>query len=942
MSQLNARALVLALLCVLILPACRRTPSAEGWRIHAGRPVPDVPGEVHLKNVRQLTFGGENAEAYWSADGRHLVFQATWQKGGCDRIYTLDLTTGAFRQVSNGQGRTTCAYFFDHDRHILFASTHGAGPECPPPPDHSQGYVWPLYPSYDIYRVNRDGTDLTPLITLPGYTAEATTCREDDRIVFTQVADGDIDLYVADRDGGTIRRVTFDPGYDGGAFFSPDCRKLVWRASRPKPGPALEEFRSLLAQGLVRPSHMNLFVGGAEGEEARQITYLPGASFAPYFHPNGTRVIFSSNWQDPQGRNFDLYSVDMDGGNLTRITHTDVFDAFPMFSPDGRYLAFASNRFNTQPHDTNIFVAEWVEDPPEATAIPTAVDPYLADVRWLAGPAREGRRAGTAGAEEAADYLAQRFAEAGARPGAEGESFFQTLELTTAVTLGEDNQLQAVGERALKLNDDYLPASFSASGPLTGEVVFVGYGIRAPELRWDDYDGLDVADKVVLALRFVPGQGEADGPFSTEAARRYSDLHYKAFVAREAGASALLLVDGPAGRLGEDSLPPLAATGPESEAGIPVLHLRQAVVDHWLGASGQDLLTVQHRADAGDPAVHTVPLPEVRGHVALEREQTTTRNVVGLLPGSEPDAPAIVLGAHYDHLGHGGEGSFAPHSEAIHPGADDNASGAALLVDLIGRLQAQPHRHPLVFVAFTGEEIGLAGSSYFASNRPPAAGAIRAMVNFDMVGRLRDNRLLVFGVGSARELPGLVGEACASTPLTCATAVSDFGPSDTTPFSAADIPVLFFTSGPHGDYHRPSDTADMVNGAGAIEIAKLAADVVARLDGEMPLTVSRTARSAANHGDRRGYGAYLGTVPDYAAMESESHGVTIASTRAGSPAAAAGLVAGDVIVSLGSQQIASLDDLVFVLRSHKAGDRLLITFRRGTENRTAVVTLGER
>ena len=942
MSRVAVRALLLTVACVLILSACRRTPSAEGWRIHAGRPVPDVPGEVHLKNVRQLTFGGENAEAYWSADGHHLVFQATWEKGGCDRIYTLDLATGAFRQVSNGQGRTTCAYFFDHDRHILFASTHAAGPECPPPPDHSQGYVWPLYPSYDIYRVNPDGTGLAPLITLPGYTAEATTCREDDRIVFTQVADGDIDLYVADGDGGNVRRITSDPGYDGGAFFSSDCRMMVWRASRPKPGPALDDFRALLAQGLVRPSHMNLFVGDGEGEEARQITYLPGASFAPYFHPSGTRVIFSSNWEDPQRRNFDLYSVDVDGGNLTRVTHSEVFDAFPMFSPDGRYLAFASNRFNARPHETNIFVAEWVEDPPGATTIRTPIDPYLADVRWLADPAREGRQAGTAGAEEAADYLAQRFAEAGAQPGAEDHSFFQTFEIATGVTLGEDNQLQAVGERALKLNRDYLPASFSSSGPLTGEVVFAGYGIRAPELRWDDYEGLDVADKVVLVLRFVPGQGEPDGPFSTDAARRYSDLRYKAFVAREAGASALLLVDGPVGRSGDDTLPPLAATGPEAEAGIPVIHLRQEVVDRWLAASGQDLATLQRRVDAGDPAVHTVPLPEVRGHVALERQETTTRNVIGLLPGSDPAAPAIVLGAHYDHLGHGIAGSFDPNSGAVHPGADDNASGAALLVDLIGRLHGKPHRHPLVFVAFTGEEIGLAGSSYFVSERPPAAGAIRTMVNFDMVGRLRDNRLLVFGTESARELPDLVQEACAPTPLTCTTADIDFGPSDMTPFYAADVPVLFFSTGPHGDYHRPSDTADKVNGAGAIEIAKLAADVVTRLDGDTALTVQRTGHAEPARGDQRDYGAYLGTVPDYAAMEPGSEGVKIAGTREGSPAEAAGLAAGDVILSLGSQQIADLHDLAFVLRSHKVGDRLLLTFRRGTENRTAVVTLGER
>jgi len=942
MARSLLRPFCLALLSLAAVAACQRVVAPAGWTIRAGKPVADVPGEVHLRNVRQLTFRGENAEAYWSEDGRHLVLQATWDKGGCDRIYTLDLTTGAFRQVSNGAGRTTCAYFFDHDRHILFASTHGASPECPPPPDHSKGYVWPLYPSYDIYRAAPDGSDLTPLITLPDYTAEATTCRADDRIVFTQVAEGDIDLYVADGDGTNIRRITFDPGYDGGAFFSPDCTKMVWRASRFKDPAARAEFQDLLRQGLVRPSAMSLFVGDGEGEEARQITYLPGASFAPYFHPSGTRVLFSSNWQDPKGRNFDLYSVDVDGSHLTRITHTDVFDAFPMFSPDGRYLVFASNRFASQPHDTNLFVAEWVDDPAGATAIPTAIDPYMADVRWLADEARGGRRVGTARIEEAADYLADRFAQAGLQPGAEEGSFFQTFEVTTGVTIEAGNELKPAGKPPLHLDVDFRPASFSSSGSFAGEAVFAGYGIQAPELRWDDYEGLDVAGKVVVALRFVPGQDQPDGPFSTEAARRYSDLRYKAFVAREQGAAALLLVDGPVGRPGDDTLPPLAAAGPESEAGIPVLHLRQAVVDRWLAASGQDLATLQQRVDAGDPAVHAVPLPELRGRVALARQQTTARNVVGFLPGSDPEAPAIVIGAHYDHLGRGGEGSFAPDAGAIHPGADDNASGTALLIDLVGRLKDVPHRHPFVMVAFTGEEIGLAGSSQFVGQRPPAAESIRAMINFDMVGRLRDNRLTVFGAESAVELSDLVQQACAPTPLACTTTGDGFGPSDMTPFYAADIPVLFFTTGPHADYHRPSDTADKVNGAGAIEIAKLAAAVVARLDGDTPLTLQRTGHGQTPRGDQRGYGAYLGTIPDYTAMAGAVDGVPIAGTRAGSPAEQAGLAADDVLVALGGKAIANLHDLVFVLRAHKAGDRLLLTFRRGEESQTTVVTLGER
>jgi len=938
---------ILALFAVVLpslLAACHRVEPPEGGWIHTGRVVAPLPGEVHFGAMRKLTFGGDNAEAYWSEDGRRLIFQATQEQGGCDQIYTLDLTTGARRLVSTGTGRTTCSYFFDHDRHILFASTHAASPDCPEPPDHSHGYVWPLYRSFEIYRADPDGSHLTPLISLPGYTAEATTCRQDDRILFTQVADGDIDLYVADPDGTGIRRITDTPGYDGGAFFSDDCAHIVWRASRFKEPAKLADFRKLLAQNLVRPSAMNLWVADGEGEQPRQITYLPGASFAPYFVPGAREVIFASNWQDPQGRTFDLYTVGVDGSHLTRITRGGGFNAFPMFSPDGRWLAFASNRYGSRPHETNLFVAEWRGEADGAESIPTAVDPYMQDVRWLADPTREGRRVGSAGIAAAADYLARRFAEAGARPAGDvadgGPSWFQTFEVTVGVRLGAGNHLTS-GRRRLHVSTDYLPAAFSSTGAVAGEMVFGGYGIQAPELHWDDYDSLDVTGKVVLALRGVPANGE-EGPFATAAGRRYSDPRYKAFIARERGAAALLLVETEAEA--EERLPRLVAEGPESEAGIPVLYVSRATVARWMRIAHTDLATVRARVDAGDPAVHAVALPKVKGEVALERERVTTRNVVGVVPGSDPAAEPLLVGAHYDHLGHGGPGSLAPDSHAIHPGADDNASGTALLIDLIGRVRAAHLHRPVLFAAFSGEEIGLAGSSYFVRHRPPAAKRLRAMVNFDMVGRLTDNRLTVFGVDSAAELKGVVAAACAASPLTCTTGGDGFGPSDMTPFYAADVPVLFFTTGPEPDYHRPTDTADKVNGAGAIEVAKVAAATVARLAGDTPLTLQRTGHRLAQRAEGHGYGAYFGIVPDVAALAGDTggEGVRISGCRTDSPAARAGLVKGDVITALGDHRVANLRDLAFCLRAHKAGETVVVRYRRGEEERQTEATLGKR
>ena len=316
--------------------------------------------EKHLTNLRQITAGGENAEAYWSFDGRSLTMQSTRDGAGCDRIWRIDDVLGkpALSQVSSGKGRTTCAYYLPGNEKVLYASTHAAAPECPPTPDHSKGYVWPLYDTFDIYSAKKDGTGLTPLISGKGYDAEATVCKNG-AIVFTSTRDGDIDLYVSDVNGKNVKRLTDEPGYDGGAFFSADCSQIVWRASRPE-GAALEEYRALLKEGLVRPSKLELFVMKADGTGKRKITSLGAASFAPSFFPDGKRVIFASNHGDPKGRNFDIYAIGTDGTGLEPIVTHESFDGFPLFSPDGTKLVFSSNRNGTTPGETNVFVADWV------------------------------------------------------------------------------------------------------------------------------------------------------------------------------------------------------------------------------------------------------------------------------------------------------------------------------------------------------------------------------------------------------------------------------------------------------------------------------------------------------------------------------------------------------------------------------------------------------
>lgn len=326
-------------------PAVDRAPEAD---------------EQFFASLKQLTFGGQNAEAYFSPSGESLIFQRTDAEHPCDQQFTIGLDGSDMRLVSNGLGRTTCGYYYEGGSRVLYSSTFHSSSECPPPPDYSMGYVWALY-DFDIYTSLPDGSDLERLTETEGYTAEATLSPDGQTIVFSSVMDGDLDIYTMNVDGTGLKRLTSTVGYDGGPFFSHDGSKIVYRSWHPTEADEIEEYRSLLADGLVRPSRMEVWVMNADGSGQRQVTDLGGANFAPFFHPDGRRIIFSSNHEEPRGRNFDLYLVDIDGGGLTKVTSHGDFDGFPMFSPDGSKLVFASNRHGSIEGETNIFIAEWVE-----------------------------------------------------------------------------------------------------------------------------------------------------------------------------------------------------------------------------------------------------------------------------------------------------------------------------------------------------------------------------------------------------------------------------------------------------------------------------------------------------------------------------------------------------------------------------------------------------
>ena len=347
---------------IMLLASCQKKPDKQpGSKV--GQITEPFPGEKHLKNIRMLTDGGENAEAYLSFDEKKLIYQTTHGPYKCDQIFVMNLDGSGKHLVSTGKGRTTCSYFLPGDQKIIYASTHGAGPNCPPPPDLSHGYVWKIYSTYDLYVANADGSDPKPFLPAPGYDAEATVSPKGDKIVFTSMRDGDLDIYTVNIDGTGLKRLTTELGYDGGPFFSWDGKKIVYRSYHPKTEQEIKRYKDLLAQEMIEPNNFQLMVMDADGSNKRQITHNEYANFAPFYHPDNKRIIFCSNLnsKDPRRPQFNLWMINEDGTGLEQITFFKGFDGFPMFTHDGKKLVFCSNRYNSKPRETNVFVADWVE-----------------------------------------------------------------------------------------------------------------------------------------------------------------------------------------------------------------------------------------------------------------------------------------------------------------------------------------------------------------------------------------------------------------------------------------------------------------------------------------------------------------------------------------------------------------------------------------------------
>ncbi|MGH7844620.1 MAG: M20/M25/M40 family metallo-hydrolase [Candidatus Binatia bacterium] len=563
------------------------------------------------------------------------------------------------------------------------------------------------------------------------------------------------------------------------------------------------------------------------------------------------------------------------------------------------------------------------------------IEELLGHVRYLASDELMGRGVGTPGIDMARDYIAGEFKKYGLAPGGGPGGYFQRLSVPTGVRVVEPSSFIARGSRQLKTQEEWIPLGLSGSGKITGEVVFVGYGVTAKDYGYDDYAGLDVKGKVVLVLRYEPPPKDDKSPFR-KAPRysRHATFNAKIDNARSHGAAGMILVDLSSSR--QNELVPLRRSLGRAETSFVAVQVKKQIAEQWFPDRGLSLEELKQKIDGEEqPASTPLAGSHVAVQVTLEKISAPAENVVGFLPASDANraSESVIIGAHYDHLGLGSFGTLDDSQEGkIHNGADDNASGVAVLLQVARRLSERPQRlkRNVVFVAFTGEELGLHGARHYVNHPPFPIDAAKTMINLDMVGRMRKNGLTVFGLETAQEFRSLVNEAAQGLGLEVVTGSGRaMGRSDHAPFYGKSIPVLHLFTGNHEDYHRPSDDWEKLNIEGMEKVSVLLTALVEKIaQREEPLTFARPPQTPGKPADSETrYGAYLGTLPDFTELEG---GVRLAGIQEGSPAQIAGLKEGDVIVQLAGTKVENLEDLAVALRSRKPGDQVdIVVLRRG-------------
>ena len=935
-----------------------------------------------LSQSRQLTFEGKRTgEGYFSQDGSWLVFQSEREQDNpFYQIYLLDLETGDSRRVSPGHGKTTCSWIHPDKQRVLYASTH-LDPDAVAKQKEElalraegkqRRYSWDYDEHFDLFETRLKDGSTRRLTSALGYDAEGSWSPDgkwiafaSNRHAYTETLDPQdaetfetdksylMELYIMRADGSDLKRLTHTKGYDGGPFFSPDGSRICWRRFAPD-GATAESYTCK-----------------TDGSDVRQLTRLGAMSWAPYYHTSGKYLIFATNLHG--FANFELYLVDSDGlKDPVRVTDTEGFDGLPVFSPDGRNLAWTSNR--TAEKQSQIFTAAWNhehaleklglsgEPTPAAAAdlssTKTAID--SADLRRhvtvLASEDMAGRMTGSPGERLATDYVASVFKALGLAPAGDNGTYFQQFPFVAGVSLGTANRLQ-VKDKNYAVDEDWRPLTFSKNGEISAaEVVFAGYGLQAPAQgdrdEYDSYVHLDVKNKWVLVLLYMPDSVSDEQRLHLN---RYSGLRYKAMIAREKGAHGLLVMAGPRTTVNSE-LVKLTMDTSLAGSSLPALSISRKVGQALFEGAGKDLDAIQEQLDRGE-AVMGFALPEVslEAVVEIRQEQRTGRNVLARLNrNAKAGDRALAIGAHVDHLGLGEGGSSLARddeSRQIHYGADDNASGVAGVLEIaqyLSDLHKQGQldmRRDILFAAWSGEELGLLGSHYFAANyggkqeNDPLSPAIVAYLNMDMIGRLRE-KLILQGLGSSPIWKGEIERRNAPIGLSLVTQSDSYLPTDATSFYLKKVPILSAFTGSHEDYHSPRDTADKLNYEGMRDVARFMALIARGLvsSEEEPAYVEQA--KPENLGRRAVMRAYLGTIPDYA--QGDIQGVKLSGVAKGGPADKAGLRGGDIIISLAGRKIENIYDYTYAIEALKVGEATPIVVKRGEEEVHSSLIPGSR
>lgn len=927
-----------------------------------------------LSRVRQVTFVGQRAgEGYFSQDGSLFVFQSEREPGNpFFQIYLMDLQNGDIRLVSPGVGKATCPWIHPSKKKVLFASTH-LDPQARDKQKaefdkrasgETRRYAWDFDEHYDLFETDPANGQAKNLTKARGYDAEAAWSPDGSLIVFAsnrhayahplapeeqelfaRDPSSQVELYLMRADGTQVRRMTTSPGYDGGPFFSADGKKICWRHFAEDGATA------------------EIFTMNVDGSDIRQLTQMGALSWGPYFHPSGDYLIFATNRQGM--RNFELCLVDAAGAAAApvRVTFSEGFDGLPVFSPDGKRLAWTSARSSSK--QSQLFFADWndteartllglpalsgvaAEDNSSPSGTTSAEGSGLLSIserglrthlNTLATEKMDGRLTGTPGEQRATEYVASVFQWLGLTPAGDNGSFFQAFPFTAGVSLGENNRLTlhtGVEARKFTVDTDWRPLTFSKTGEIEeSEIAFAGYGIVAPAAdgyaEYNAYADLDVTDKWVLVFRYLP---EDVTPHIRQHLNRYASVRYKAMVARDKGARGLIVVSGPRAQV-KEQLVPLSFDSSLAVSSVGVMTVTDAVAEQLLQPTGKTLKDLQAALDPGTP-VAGFAIPDLTLEVTIDiaQEKRTGRNVVARLKaGSAPGTSAVMVGAHVDHLGRGvGAGSLAREEEKgqVHVGADDNASGVAGMLEIAQALtEAQAKGHlqlsrDVLFAAWSGEELGLLGSSHFTrtfgggpTEPVTLSPTLTAYLNLDMIGRL-DKSVSLQGVGSSAIWLGEIERFAAALGVSVSLQKDSYLPTDSTSFYLKKVPTLNAFTGAHADYHTPRDTVEKINFAGAAKITRLIAaltrSLATRTDAPLYVAMAQPATTVGRVNLR----AYLGTIPDY--TQSEVSGVKLTGVAKGGPAEQAGVQTGDVIIELAGRRVENIYDYTYALDGLKIG-----------------------